>query len=529
MVAAEALNWRNGIEDRLERLKQVFETRPDAFTRTESLQLITLRAEFHDLLGQEGAAIEVITQFVAPGTSGLMERLVNIPGRAETEDPEERIRFIRQAIWLHLEYAWVCMYRTGQFELAIRYLKDIRAFIEEELMPYRPSHGTQARYYYYLAHCYRSLRKFSDAHRCFLESQNHAQKRYLLKCSEGGDREAERRFVVVCTARILGAGLAWNGLHTGQLSHAEAMSLSALTLLKGSGQQPFISLIETNRLIARRRASGPTDTEALDGLLKLANEYRSNGAILGQLRCGLEYVRGLLDYVTYWTDERDEGQVREISSWLKRLEAVAAGSKDATWGQRIQLLVFRYELLTAEASSMPTLLEECQRFGSLTIGTPLWPEQQILLGLIAARIGNTDQAITVIGDAASLAKRLNDPIIEAEGHLQLAHILSGRDDYVSAREELAEWERMAAAVENSYLRQFAATIESDLKAKVAPFVIRVDDDLSWDRWERELKLWLGRAAMHRAQKQRLSMTGVVFSEILGINPSTWSRWPKRKS
>jgi hypothetical protein len=230
-----------------------------SFGPRDLIQLISLRAEFHDLIGQEVEAEKLLRHHVQSGGSNVVLRIRLEDGESVTEPDYDDVGsagLIRQICWLHLEFVWVCFYRRGEYAEALEFLDEIARFITSRLAPLKPhSHGTWSRYFFYRAHCLRGMRRFRESEQALARSQEHARLRYLHKIEESRlkesdvagrelERKEERTFAVICTARILGGGTAWNAIHRGNLMFAHSACLSALTLLEDTGQEPYKLLVE---------------------------------------------------------------------------------------------------------------------------------------------------------------------------------------------------------------------------------------------------------------------------------------------
>ena len=464
-------DWSEELNLRIRVLRQHLKRVPDALSPPDKLQFISLQVDFHDILGQDQKALRILDEYLpwdgvdpSPG-SDLASMVSGVYAPHFTSDSAETFkqeeRWIRQVAWLHMELAWVGRFRQGKFERALGYLDTVFRYLQEHLIyprsrPPRPSYGTLFQYYYYRGHCERALRRFSDSLDSFTRAQTAARDRYRLKAELlGGDfpqrsvpysstdeermrrLAPDRRFAGICTARILGAGLAWNSTQRGQLAHAQEMCLSAETLLLGTGQAPLREFIRSNRLVAERRSATTPDGAriAMRDLARCFNNYRKVGDPLGQLRCGIEFVRGHLDYLIYWQSETtvaaadaQANSARVVQNWIRRLRNVAAEVTDPSWGFRIDAQAVRLALLATKALPMEQRAPILRDLGAQTerASDHLAPgahdvELQILRSEIAVCSGDYRAGMAIL-DAALRRAQHDDPVLEAECHLHQAEI-----------------------------------------------------------------------------------------------------------
>ena len=533
-----------------------------AFSQRETIQLICLQTEFHDLSGEEAEAEDMILRHIYPQGENLVSRL-RLNGTELVKEPApddaNAAGLLRQVVWLHLEFAWVCSYRKGEFRAALNYLDEVKMFIDARLPA--TSYGTLSRFFYYQAHCYRGLRKFRESDHSLAQSQVNARLRYLLKIEESkpwngtkgkenkAQRDAkekeERTFAVICTARILGGGIAWNAIHRGQLTHAKNACLSAETLLEETGQEPYKLLVATNRLIAEQRMI-PGDRPELETVLgdleKKYSEHQITGSYHGQIRCALEIVQSRLDRLTYW--RQDEGRRRadekQIAAKLGELrETIRKGSGGRlkewrswrSWSAQARLLSVRFRLhesasgawVAISDSVRQEIVAELKDLEHEVRGTYLEVKHAILRGRLEVAAFEHAEAVKYFQKALNSTDK-EDPVLMSECFLQLADGYRLLGGFVPAREALDGWRAIMSAVDNAYLPQFAGMIRKSMDAAQRPFVINVEDDLTWKNCEGRLRSWLAGAARIRAAKENGNASGKAIAGILGIDPSSWSRW-----
>jgi hypothetical protein len=272
--------------------------------------------------------------------------------------------------------------------------------------------------------------------------------------------------------------------------------------------------------------------------------HEATGSYSGQIRCGLESVRGRLEYLNYWRPDNARRGVEEgeISKMLAKLDAAiekgGLGRQDwrawRGWSTRTKLLSLRFSLhkLTVDSggsllhSSRESLVNALADLDREVRGTHLEVEQKILHGQVESLAQRYSEAIRAFQRASDCADE-DDPVLKAECFLQLAEGYRIMNEFVSAEEAHENWRRISRAVDNAYLHRFASSIRRALDAANRPFVLRPGDDLNWKRCEHNLRLWLGDAARIKAAKESGEATGKAIAEVLGIDASSWTRWPKR--
>lgn len=570
------LAWRVEVSRQIARLEEGLAGNCALLDPPEQLKFICLRSEFHDLLGQTAEAAEILKPHVVmiggeliPRVEGLGQLAPSPNPEAPDYDAEKHARWIRQIIWLHMQFVWVVYFRRGDFEVALEYFNRIERFIESRLVSIeRPSHGTKFRLYYYRAHCERALRRFKQSLHSFKEANSHAKRRYEQKRQKlfatENDAEVlssklarEKCFAIVCIARILGGGLAWNAIHQGRLMRAQELGLSAETLLMETGQEPLKLFIRSNMAIARRRASparGRTAYLSMSELVRLYFEYRRAGDDLGQLRCGFEYVRGHIDFLSCWRGNTIETarSIRQARSWLDRVIEIASRVPDPAWRERERLLRKRMQLAIGIIArrdgpdALPPDLRTLSPGTDLDIADPQLDDEMMRAHLPSSRSEElaVEKHILVVLDRLSrpmtpsrikesiaiLERALGrmadepDPVVQSECRLVLAQLHLAAVDFRGVRDELDHWRARSTDIENAYLHRMAQSIEESLEEGVKPFVIRPNEEnLEWKKWEKELRLWLARAARQKTGPQA---SGKAIAETLGIDASSWSRWPK---
>jgi hypothetical protein len=308
--------------------------------------------------------------------------------------------------------------------------------------------------------------------------------------------------------------------------------------------------------IARRRAAAASTKEAYFAMRELAqlqSQYRRAGDDLGQLRCGFEYVRGHVDFLSYWRGNRSDTDrsLRVARKWLDNLGEIAETVPDPAWRERERLLRKRLQLAAAQIVRRDgdvVLIRDSAELASGKTAEPnsqdenntmrtdlpssrteeLAVEKQILL--VLDRMSREASRSVVKESIATLERALQrmveepDPVVQSECRLVLAQVRLASVDFAGARAELEKWQPRAGDIENAYLHRMARSIEEALDEGIQPFVIRSDaETLEWKKWERELRLWLARAAK---QRRGPKASGKAVAETLGIDASSWSRWPK---
>jgi tetratricopeptide (TPR) repeat protein len=193
-----------------------------------------------------------------------------------------------------------------------------------------------------------------------------------------------------------------------------------------------------------------------------------------------------------------------------------------------QVKVYRLRLkmlapVGGAAVDFDEVLREAQEIEPEVMQTQLGVEHQFLCGAAEAAAGRVKDAIIRFRKVLAIISD-SDAKQRAECHLRLANAYEVDGNFVSAREHLREWHKLAGVVENAYLHRYAVTIESEITTAFQPFVIRCEDDLTWANCERNLKQWLAKTASARAQLEDPSAPGKAVASILGINASSWSRW-----
>src|ERR1700719_2866230 len=94
--------WQEEVGARIAELRKLSDDYALILSPADRLQLVNLRTEYHDVLGQEREARECIEHAVMPGIGRFLERVINVPGtpssssapRAEPDTPYAR--WIRQ-------------------------------------------------------------------------------------------------------------------------------------------------------------------------------------------------------------------------------------------------------------------------------------------------------------------------------------------------------------------------------------------------------------------------------------------------
>lgn len=570
--------WSNNVAEHLQQLQEMLVMDRNVLGQEEYLQYIALRAEYLDTMGRDENAALVLRQVIPEGCSSLHDWMNANPleissNRAHWGYAEEErfARRMRQIGWLHMEFAWVCYYRKGLMERALEYLEEVHSFLRAKLIEpeegrARPSHGTLFRYFYYRGHCELSLRRFRESLQSFTEAQRHAGDRYTLKTQsiqtiweqlpdlKRTEKELmrmlspERRFSVISTARILGGGLAWNSIQRGGLRHAQEVCLSAETLLLGTGQEPMRAYIRSNRLVAQRRAEVAYSTgfsEAMKELRRSFEEYREVDDPLGQMRCGLEVVRGHLDALQYWKLTETLGDeawthsekvvLAEVGQLLGQLGEISARTMDKYGQFRIRLLKIRYSLLSSSnvSQEMAAMLgDELLKLAEAFQVGPSEAEHLILMADVERFGGNTKKAIQTLRETVSRTRDRNadqnwdrDPVIHSECHLRLADLHLKSLDYASANAEMGHWKVLSQMVEHAHLHRYADQLERRLNESLRPEIFRLEDDLNWAECQVRLRNWIARAAQHRAGP---GASGAKVAGILGVSPSQWSRWDEEK-
>ncbi len=533
----------------LERLVSVCELEFEAvspaegMSQAEQLKFISLKSEFYDMAGNDVESRKWISQFVQQGEKGFIERIQALRGTAPAlSQDEDYARWIRQVAWVHLQYAWVMHYRRNENEKALNYLNDVLHFVEQNLKsPKRPSHGTYSRYFHYLGHCLRGLRRFRESEEAFLKSQEHANLRFAHKDARRkelypneGDRERasklalQRRFAIISTARQMGSGMTWSALQQGQLSTAVAHCTNALGLLAGTGQEPTKAFIRSMKLIAQRRlAPGSTllAGEAMKGLYGMMKQYSKIDDSLGELRCGAEIARGYMDYLEFWAGTKAD-RVDALNHVLRRIAAltkVAVKRSSNAWKERLRMMEIRASLAfdPSRVASSDEMQEVVEISRNASIGLPRKVEARILLAIHFDRKREYRKGIEQLSEAFLAAA--DDPVLRAECLLHSVGLHSDAGDKAAAEDALGQWAILSRSVENVYLHQLSHIARTRLDRSETSFVIAADEaDLRWERWEAELKQWLVRQARIKAGPLGKEKE---IAAILGILPSTWSRWP----
>lgn len=403
-------------------------------------------------------------------------------------------------------------------------------------------------WHYYNAHCLRGLRKFDDAIQSLLEAQRHAHLRLEHKLSRfapmalGDEKEAdqfrqiadhERRFSNSTTARILSA-LGAVEMQRGRLTHSRQFLAAATTLIEGTCQD-FVALrIRARRAIADRRGVPADDLESASRLRSCAESYATLGDEGGELSCEIELVRGRIDYLIH----KDMEALRNIDSkiysrqtfdraaWvqatreaLDRIKLLADGHR--TWETRVALLEIRFLAVLNEIELAWNMFQEVRRLpdgGDLNHRADL----AVFEAMLTLRRGHPSSAIELL---TKLQKSIEgDPLVNAECHLLLAEaFIEQRVNWHSAQQHLEKWQVLRGQVENRYLVCDAERVERKFRAWKRDFVISADDAvLKWKTREAQLKEWLLETARSRSIIQP---TLEELSKVLGVSPSTLTRWP----
>ena len=534
-----ALTLETEIE-KIEKLARPSNGSPSSLNQTAQIQFVCLKAEFLDLAGRYDHAEIVLDRHVSTGYRQFRERIKNIQG--SPPEPSSKVedydRWLRQIVWLHMQYAWVKYFRAGEFKEAILYLNQLEAFIQDELCVRWPSYGTLSRLFYYIGHCQRSLRCFKESVKYFLKSQDAAERRFLQKQEnyknlypdETEQRRMQRlnihrRFAVLCTAKGLGSGLAWNAIHQGRLTRAQELCASASTLLLGTGQEPIKAFVKSNRLIALRRASAASTEDAgkaMTGLANLMRKYRSIDDPIGELRCGAEFIRGYTDFLEFWGGTKPDRRKAKlhVSQHITSLLLIASRLKGQSWGVRLRLMQIRFSMAVSDDQIESSTLEEVRAIVLRNSDMSIQAEGLIISAIICARLKKPLEGIEALNRALELVT--DDPVIEAECNLILANFQCELGDIAAAKNTVRKWKSVERLVENAYLHRLAEIVELNIDNAIQNFVISFERvDVSWETCEKELRVWLARVARFRAGPNAKEKD---IAAILKVAPSTWSRW-----
>src|SRR2546423_4790771 len=98
--------WKVEVGSKIQRLEKICDKSPLILDPAENIQFITLRAEYHDILGQDKEAASLLARYVLLASGSLDQQIMNIPGMPPRLNPKEldterqHARWIRQIAWL---------------------------------------------------------------------------------------------------------------------------------------------------------------------------------------------------------------------------------------------------------------------------------------------------------------------------------------------------------------------------------------------------------------------------------------------